>query len=157
MILEKIGYGLGMAKNYRVGSGIGYPSGTADQLPTFINSYPLIARPAQYTICWSYIPFRLMLLNHLLSSKISEMYENGGCDIETTNEVVFVCKAVLSKTYCPAGKEIDFSVNHSEQCQFKELNALHTRALRYHSQKHTMWREGGGSCISCITPPATHI
>ena len=29
---EKIGYGLGIAKNYRVGSGIGYPSGTADKL-----------------------------------------------------------------------------------------------------------------------------
>ena len=27
---KKIGYGLGIAKNYRVGSGIGYPSGTAD-------------------------------------------------------------------------------------------------------------------------------
>ena len=26
---KKIGYGLGIAKNYRVGSGIGYPSGTA--------------------------------------------------------------------------------------------------------------------------------
>ena len=68
-----------------------------DQLPTFINSYPLIARPAQYTICWSYIPFRLMLLNHLLSSKISEMYENGGCDIETIHEVVFLCKASAIK------------------------------------------------------------
>ena len=31
---KKIGYGLGIAKNYRVGSGIGYPSGTAcDVLP----------------------------------------------------------------------------------------------------------------------------
>ena len=29
MILKKIGYGLGIAKNYRVGSGIGYPSGPA--------------------------------------------------------------------------------------------------------------------------------
>ena len=28
MILKKIGYGSGIAKNYRVGSGIGYPSVT---------------------------------------------------------------------------------------------------------------------------------
>ena len=30
---KKIGYGLGIAKNYRVGSGIGYPSGTDNQAP----------------------------------------------------------------------------------------------------------------------------
>ena len=35
---KKIGYGLGIAKNYRVGSGIGYPSGTALVANAFMTS-----------------------------------------------------------------------------------------------------------------------
>ena len=55
MILKKIGYGSGTAKNYRVGSGIGYPSVTAPgRVPLVLHTakiYPQYAVGSSRRVC----------------------------------------------------------------------------------------------------------